>query len=294
MFRLTIIFSILLSLHVLFSGCDLKVLSSDEQKNNIDEQPTSVAAQLLVVQYGNEALGNQQTLVLLDDGELSLQEMNPVVSVTTTRLSQTQTSQIVELFVDQGFFEIENGPLDFASVSEPVYSVDFYHDGEHNQVKGLESANPEPVQAIIDEVNLLIGQAREAAPKISLSVDRSDIVTGEKVELRLTITNSSSHLMRLNFSSSRLFDFMVRPVAAQNQSSDAPAEGNWQWSEDRYYSQVTSQIELEPGISRSYAVNWDGRDNNGVQLAGQFAIRAEVTSTPGGVSPEEVVNITTP
>jgi hypothetical protein len=287
MFRLVIISAILFSL---LSGCDLKILSSEEEQRNAEE-PATTAQQLLVVQFGNEVHGDQRTLVLEDDGKLTLVETNPVAGVTTTRLSQTKVAELVQIFVDHDFLQMENNFLDTAATGEPLYSVDFYLGEEHNQVRSPESGNPADVQAIIDEINHLMALARETAPKVSLHIDQSSIVAGDILGLKLTITNASSQPMTLNFSSSKLFDFMVEPVSAEIQNGDNTSQGSWQWSDDRYYSQVTSQIELATTASRSYSVTWNGRGNDGEQLTGQYAVMAKVTSVPGGVSPQQIVNI---
>lgn len=79
--------------------------------------------------------------------------------------------------------------------------------------------------------------------EVTVTTDKAVYAVGEPVRGRITVVNRSGATVRLRFSSSQRFDFVVR---------NAAGEDVWQWSVFRFFAQVLGQEELAPGGTLSY------------------------------------------
>jgi len=68
----------------------------------------------------------------------------------------------------------------------------------------------------------------------------------------------------------------------------------WNWAHDRVFIQIIRQKNLNPGESLRYSVSWNGLDNGGEQLAGEYLIGARLASLPGTYTSLKVLRIVGP
>ncbi|MGH7455668.1 MAG: BsuPI-related putative proteinase inhibitor, partial [bacterium] len=66
----------------------------------------------------------------------------------------------------------------------------------------------------------------------------------------------------------------------------------WNWAHDKAFIAIVEAITFQPGESRTFTVEWDGRNNNGDLLEGEFWLGARLVARPGGYSPLRPVVVT--
>jgi hypothetical protein len=71
---------------------------------------------------------------------------------------------------------------------------------------------------------------------------------GEPITLRIALTNPGSTPERLEFSSARTHDAIVRTASGREV---------WRWSHGRQFAQMLSELTLAPGESRELSLRWD-------------------------------------
>jgi len=79
--------------------------------------------------------------------------------------------------------------------------------------------------------------------EVTVTTDRAVYSAGEPVRGRITVVNGSGATVRLRFSSSQRFDFVVR---------NAAEEDVWKWSAFRFFTQALGVEEIPAGESLSY------------------------------------------
>lgn len=103
---------------------------------------------------------------------------------------------------------------------------------------------------------------------VRLVIGEQTFGRGETVPLQLVITNRSRRAAVVPFGSGQQFDF----EAIQN--------GNviWNWARDRAFTQVFSNMTLDPGEKMVYETSWSQRDNHGRRVKpGTYVIRGVIT-----------------
>jgi len=77
---------------------------------------------------------------------------------------------------------------------------------------------------------------------------------GEPITLRITVGNPGTTLQRLDFSSARTHDAIVRTTGGREV---------WRWSHGRQFAQMLSQLTLAPGESHELSLRWDPSQSGG-------------------------------
>ena len=70
----------------------------------------------------------------------------------------------------------------------------------------------------------------------------------EPITLRITLANPGDTSQRLDFSSARTHDAIVRAASGGEV---------WRWSHGRQFAQMLSELTLAPGESRELSLRWD-------------------------------------
>ena len=140
------------------------------------------------------------------------------------------------------------------------------------------------IQGIVDLVSRVTGHGLQ----FDLQLNRSQIKTGENVEMTLLVSIVTDQPIRLRFESGQVFDFLAvkEPVVG-----DGPEFIVWNWAYDKAFTLQILGFNIFPGETKSYQVSWDGRDNNGDALSGRFAMRAVLVSIPGGSPIQEYLDV---
>jgi hypothetical protein len=98
--------------------------------------------------------------------------------------------------------------------------------------------------------------AAEKDVALSLRADRSVYTAGQRIVLTLTVTNSGDRPVRLTFPSAQIYDFAVRQDGREV----------WQWSRDRMFTMMQTEVLLRPGKPKSYTESWNQIDTDGKPL----------------------------
>ena len=101
--------------------------------------------------------------------------------------------------------------------------------------------------------------------RFSLTTDKPAYAVGETVNITFTLTNPTAQEVRLQFSSSRQFDFVVR----RNETEV------WRWSNRRTFSMMLTTVVLKPQSSKRYTAVWAQNDNSGHPVSpGRYEVLA--------------------
>jgi hypothetical protein len=87
-----------------------------------------------------------------------------------------------------------------------------------------------------------------------LTVPRPAWSSGEPVQFEMLLQNVSQQAQRLDLPSGQDFDITV---------TDEAGRAVWQWSHDRFFTQVFRMVILQPRGQRTFNATWDQRDNDG-------------------------------
>ncbi|MCC6537187.1 MAG: hypothetical protein IT162_06530 [Bryobacterales bacterium] len=138
-------------------------------------------------------------------------------------------------------------------------------------------AGPRKTQLVYARVG---GVTVLSAPEVAVTVgiDKTTYASGEPLELRLTLRNSSPAPLVLDFTSSQRYDAVIR---------DAAGKDVYQWSAVRSFLAVLGREEIAQG-ERNYVESIPLANLSGQALpAGQYTIEAWITAGPGaaGLTP---------
>ena len=93
------------------------------------------------------------------------------------------------------------------------------------------------------------GEGARSPILVALSTDRASYRSGEPIELRLTVTNSSDAPVDLHFNSSQRYDFQIFSASGLQL---------WTWAQERMFLQVLGKETFAPGESRVFTERFLG------------------------------------
>ncbi len=104
--------------------------------------------------------------------------------------------------------------------------------------------------------------------------ESTSFAVGERITLRLVVTNHGSEPRNLSCSTSRTSDARIR----------AGDDELWHWSRGRMFAQVITDLELAPGGSRKLDLFWDQTTNDDEPVgAGKYEVDGWVPAVDGEV-----------
>jgi|GEM_PF-3053364 len=112
--------------------------------------------------------------------------------------------------------------------------------------------------------------------RAAVKTDQPEYALGQPVSIIFEVTNPWTRPVRVDFSDNQGFDVIVK------NSFGFPI---WQLSSDQSYSSALSSIELGPGETERFQIQWDQKDIHGLSVpAGLYTVRAFLTAASGRVS----------
>jgi len=283
-------FPLLLSISLTVASCDFpSILSEDSRNTETSTRQDSVADTLLAVQITGGIAGVLQNLLVDESGLAVFTDNQQVNRQWTVQLSNAEVQELVDLFIENGFFSYRGAYTDPQVADAFFYRILLVHNNQRNSVVTDHFGDPEPLKRIVDGVIVL--QNRIIENGLSLKLDVKPLANeANKFDLTLTVTNISKEKIDLRFSSSQVFDYYVRREAVEG-SFNRSGGFLWNWSSDKVFAAVLSNISLQAGESQSYQVTWGGRDNAGNVLTGEVFLGATLKSVPGGSAQEQSVKL---
>ncbi|MFQ5824746.1 MAG: BsuPI-related putative proteinase inhibitor [bacterium] len=281
-----ILFAMTYLVALFFWGCDLpSILSGDDQSLLSNRNRLDLADTLLFVEVTGGIAGVSQSLVVDEFGlALYADSFNPGAK-WIIQLSPSELDSLTNLMLENNFFQLKSEYFDEQVEDAFNYSIFFSYQNQENTVKTNYFGAPDNLKRIIDGILQLKSKITNSGLDLKLELSRDEINIGEKVDLKLLITNSSDNPLTLQFSTGQIFDF----YAAQTINKEGSDENViWNWAHDKVFTEALWELVLEAGETKSYQVTWDGHNNTGKLVHGYFIIGAELPSIPGG-SPEHKI-----
>lgn len=271
---------------LLITACDFNILSNNEKQAALADESTVVETLLHVSVTGGIA-GVDQSLTVNDAGLASYVDSFRPGAKWARQLSASELEDLTNLMLSNGFLQLQDQYIDAQVADAFLYTISFTHEGVTHTVQTDDFGAPENLKRIVTGIVKIISEMTGNGLVLEMSLSTLELKPGENIDLGLNITNIGSDAMTLNFLSGQVFDFCALPVG------DTATNENlvWNWAHDKVFTLALWQLELQPGETRSYQISWDGRDNSGEQLNGDFAIQAKLVSLPGGTAEQKILHI---
>jgi hypothetical protein len=200
-----------------------------------------------------------------------------------TVLSTEEFNRLITVFVEQDFLHMESQYIDANVADAFLYRIVYRYSGASKQVEtDYFGASPE-LRIIVD--NLLNLTKPLGGLALEFKTSSEQLRHGEKITLTLTATNQNITPLTLLRRDGQEFDFFVTAVAAFANSRASTQALQWNWANEKAFITVVTSETLQPGETRTYSAEWDGRNNQGDLLEGEFMVGARLVAQPGGYSP---------
>lgn len=261
-----------------FLACDFPSIFSGNNQLSGHENLTQ---DLLSVEITGGIAGVNQRLVVDESGVAYFVDSFYPGAKWVVRLSPDELNGLISLFVSNNFFQLNTEYISGRVADAFFYIISFNLGNVTKTVTTDYFGAPENLKRIVDGLLQLKTRITNNGLDLKLELSQHEIVVGDKVDLKLLVTNSTDRPLTLHFSSGQIFDFyalidVYYPNPIDNDSLV------WNWAHDKVFAAVLQDVMLEAGETRSYQVAWDGRDNSGNLVQGDFNIAAELVSIPGG------------
>lgn len=277
-------FSMLTTLLLFFNACEFaSILSGDSQSVNSEQENSDAAtATLLNVDINGGLAGVQKNFHVTETGDVFFTDSFRPGAQWTRLLSPAQLADLGSLMADNNFFRLDDSYIDPQVADAFIYTI-FYQESEQNKTVTTDGfAAPENLSKIIAGLLALISQTSENGLQLELLLSTPQIGPGETVDMTLLVTNIQDVPFILKFNSGQIFDFLVAQMSPPNSLSPAKEKLIWNWAHDKAFTQQIREISVLPGETKSYEISWDGKDNGGNAVDGEYIVRATLVSMPGG------------
>lgn len=260
---------------IVFSACDFAgVFSSDSTQQQKQPRNNSPVDTLLSVHITGGFAGVNQLLTVDERGHAELLDSFAPRIRWETELSKPAFDNLLLLMQNNHFFDLQGPYVDGNVADAFFFDITFNFGGATKTVLTDGFTVPENLADIIDGLFALIDGIRTDSPGVSLLLDKEQMQPGDSVRMTLKISNLSATPMTLHFSDGQIFDFEARRAVG--------GDLVWNWAHGKAFTEALWDMTLESGESKSYGVIWNGLDNGGLAVSGDFALRATLVSNPGG------------
>jgi len=281
--------SLLLILSAAFVwSCDHANLFSptpDEKNQLLVDEPSGQTVIEMNVTGGFAGVNEQ----LLIDANRFIRFSDQSRHIETT-LSTEEHSRLVALFIEKDFMHLNSSYVDARIADAFQFRVIFRYSGSAKEVATDYFTAPSELKTLVDNLRGLIDDLRRQSLTLKIKTSAETLRHGEKLTLALTATNRNDSPVTLQTGGQK-FDFFVLPggaVTAPTRSSSVL----WNWAHDKAFIAIVEAITFQPDESRTYTVEWDGRNNDGDLLEGEVWLGARLVARPGGYSPLRPVVVT--
>lgn len=265
-------------------GCDHTNIFSSRDDEKTTEPYDGPSGETVIAMYvtGGFAGVNQQLLI----------DANRYVRYTDaglqngqleTILAAEEHTRLIRLFIEKDFFHLQSQYLDAKIADAFYYRIIFRHGGAVKEVATDYFSAPADLQILIDNLRNIVDNLRTNSLMLEFKTSADTLHHGGKLTLTLIATNRSATPLTLRFRSGQVFDFFATlPVVTTNAF---PPPFVWNWAHDKVFIAVITTKTWQPGERYTYEVEWDGRNNKGDFVDGEFWLGARLVAIPGGYSP---------
>lgn len=279
-----ILITISLIFGLMMSGCDIPSVLSGGSPEKDASKPNS-PGRVITAEITGGFSGVREELTAYQDGRVVFTSKDKPGWQRVISLSPSELDGLIQLFLDNRFFQLEGTFVDGQVADAFFYSITFDYDNRSNTVVTDAFGAPANLRAVVDALVALRERIVQNGLELSLRLSSDTISSGESVALTLTAANTGEEPIDLLFRSGQQFDFLVFDLGGQKQT---PV---WNWAHDKVFTQNIWMMTLAPGASETFQASWDGRDNDGRTVTGQFLVQGELVSTPGGRTEQQPITI---
>jgi hypothetical protein len=244
---------------------------------------------VIELQIGGGFAGVNQQLLIDANRYVQFIDRNGQAGQIETVLATEELNRLITLFVEQDFVHLESQYFDGRIADAFIYRTIYRYSGANKQVDTDYFAAPSELKIILDNLLKLTQSLDGLALEFTTSADQ--LRHGEKITLTLKATNRSVVPLTLQTGGQR-FDFFATVPGKAGANRAAAESLVWNWAYDKAFIAIVISETLQPGESRTYSEEWDGRSNKGDLLAGEFWLGGRLVAQPGGYSALRRVIIT--
>jgi hypothetical protein len=281
---------ILLLAAALISSCSNANLFSSNEDEKLDQRLDGPSGQTIIeMQITGGIAGVNQQLLIDANRYVQFIDQRGQAGQIETVLPAEELNRLIKLFVEKDFLHMQPQYLDGRVADAFKYRVIYRYSGANKQVETDYFGAPAELRSIVDHLLNLTKPLNGLALEFKTSA--AQLRHGEKLTLTLTVTNRNATPLSIVYSSGQQFDFFA--TAAGAATSRVPAQAFlWNWAYDKAFIMILIEETLQPGESRTYSTEWDGRSNKGDLLEGEFLLGSRLVGQPGGFSALRRVVIT--
>ncbi len=257
------------------------------QSENGNDQSELSSDEILRVRVTGGIAGVEQLLHVEEDGRAEFSDRTFTRTQATRQLQQSEVDDLTTLMSSNRFFELGDSYIDPNTADAFLYEITFRSGDESKTVTTDEIAAPSNLKGIVAGLNALIEKIKNNGLELTLALDRNQSGREDSTAMTLTVRNVLSRQLTLRFRDGQIFDFSAAQTVPQSNEEKIV----WNWAHDRAFTQALWDMVLEPGQTEAYQVVWNGKSNDGQVLSGEFRIRAELVSLPGGATRPETLTI---
>lgn len=273
-------------------SCDHANLFSPNEDEKVQQNLDGPSGQTIVEMQitGGLAGINQQLLIDANRFVQFIDRRFPGGQIETV-LTPEELNRLLKVFVEKDFVHLKSRYIDPNVADAFSYSVIYRYSGANKQVDTDYFGAPAELRAIVDHLLNLTNPL--SGLTLEFKTSAAQLKHGEKLTLTLTISNRSAAPIVLNYNSGQKYDFfLAAPANAGLNNRVTPQAQLWNWAYDKAFIAVLLNETLDAGASRQFTAEWDGRNNKGELLEGEFALGARLISQPGGYSELHKVVVT--
>lgn len=275
-------------LALLFAGCDQPRIFSPAGEDTGEAPLAANAADVAIYTHltGGFA-GIDQELFVYEDGLAEFRKNYPQGGSVHTPLSADEFTRLKTLFFANNFLRLQSRYITPNAADMIYFDIIFVLDGEQYRVQADYEAAPPALREIIDALNALVLRLSQKTLRLDLFLSADTLQHGETITLKLTVTNLAQEDLLLRFNDTQFFDFFALPAAPPEvDRNEARGQAQvWNYARDKGFAQVIQNVTLTPNEKMDYEIAWDGRDNQGRLLAGDYYIGGTLTARTGGTTP---------
>lgn len=285
-------YSFILLIAAFFCSCNNTNLFSPNNDEKVQQRLDGPSGQTIIeMQITGGLAGVNQQLLIDANRFVQFNDWRFPSGQIETVLTTEELNRLLKVFVEKDFVHLKPQYIDPNVADAFNYRVIYRYSGANKQVDTDYFGAPAELRVIVEQLLNLTKPLGGLALEFKTSAEQ--LKPGEKLTLTLTVTNRNTAPLTLAFSSGQRFDFFVSaPASAALNNRVARQAQLWNWAYDKGFIAVISDETLAPGASRVYSAEWDGRNNKGELLEGEFALGARLVSQPGGYSDLRKVIVT--
>jgi len=259
-----------------------------KQQQNLDGPSGQTIIEMQIT--GGLAGVNQQLLIDANRFVQFVDRRFPSGSIETM-LTTEELNRLITVFVEKDFVHLKPQYIDPNVADAFNYRIIYRYSGANKQVDTDYFGAPAELRVIVDHLLNLTKPLGGLTLEFKTSAEQ--LKHGEKLTLTLAATNRSAAPIVLNYRSGQKYDFFAAATLVAGTNNRVGAQSLlWNWAHDKAFILILINETLQPGESHTFTADWDGRNNKGDLLEGEFVLGSRLVAQPGGYSALRKVVVT--